>query len=166
MDDVCQRKAIDLKCNARGNCLLEFLLSTNCCVLNGCSQGDDFNCISNQGTSVVNYLIVPHEYLQSVISFKVNRVREVLLNADGNDKVDPSHNGILTWRWVLLNMLTISTVIKPPPRWVRFDLASVIGSFMDNEECLNLLTDIDEQLHHITSVTDVDDNYKITRSLC
>ena len=101
VDDVIKRAPLDNAYNSHGDRLLEFLLSTNCCVMNGRSGVNDFTCISNKGLSVVDYCIVPHEHVQPVNNFAVRRARFVFDNAGWAGIMDPSHSipdhSILTW---------------------------------------------------------------------
>ena len=70
VDEVSERDVIDFTVNGYGDALLEFLWSTNCCILNGRNNSkNDFTCINAIGHSVVDYCIVPHESLNLCSGF-------------------------------------------------------------------------------------------------
>ena len=95
MDEVSDRDVIDFTVNGYGDALLEFLWSTNCCILNGRNNSkNDFRCINAIGHSVVDYCIVPHESLNLCSDFEVLRARELvdLSNCISSDGVIPAHD--------------------------------------------------------------------------
>ena len=54
------RGVVDCKCNSYCNTLIDFLISVNCCILNGINLvKNGFTCISTKVCSVVDYCIVP-----------------------------------------------------------------------------------------------------------
>ncbi len=69
MDLIPERELIDFTRNQYGEKFEEFLISSNCCILNG-SNGictlNDFTSISSKGLAVVDYCIVPYEYLDTL----------------------------------------------------------------------------------------------------
>lgn len=68
IDNVPPRVAIDLSMNSHGESLLEFLRDCKCCVLNGRinPDTDNFTSISSRGRAVVDYIITPHDCLDSI----------------------------------------------------------------------------------------------------
>ncbi len=66
VDDVPKRETIDFKHNMYGYRMIDFLISSNRCVLNGrkgvCSK-NDYTSISNKGMAIVDYCFVPYEAL-------------------------------------------------------------------------------------------------------
>ena len=60
---ICERN-VDFKTNYYGNVLLEFLINSNLCLLNGRNfTHNDFTSISAKGSSVVDYCIVSQDDL-------------------------------------------------------------------------------------------------------
>ena len=80
LDDVPPRTNIDGEVNDHGKSLLQFMLQTKTCVLNGRIDplSDNFTSISHRGRSVVDYIIVPHEHLYMVKSFRVSTVLDLM----------------------------------------------------------------------------------------
>ncbi len=78
VDDVPERETVDFTQNIYGDRMIDFLLSSNCCVLNGrkdvCSN-NDYTSISVKGLPVVDYCLVPNEALPYFSDFKVHRSR-------------------------------------------------------------------------------------------
>ena len=64
VDFIPDRHIVDFNYNKHGNDLVEFLINSNCCVLNGRNYtSNDFTFIWPQWASVVDYCIVPYEKL-------------------------------------------------------------------------------------------------------
>ena len=65
--------------NKHGEALIDFLLSTKMCVLNGRVKGDNgFTCISTKGKSVVDYFITYIECVQYCKEMNVVYVKDIL----------------------------------------------------------------------------------------
>lgn len=104
VDDVPDREVIDFTHNMYGYKMIDFLLGSNCCVLNGrqdvCIQ-DDFTSVSTKGLSVVDYCMVPYEALPLYNDFKVYRSRQLFEDAGCVGYVDPTHilpdHSLLCW---------------------------------------------------------------------
>ena len=83
VDDIVQRNIIDYKTNNYGQILIEFLINSNMCILNGrTTVTNDFTSVSSNGTWVVDNCIVNHEDLSMFQNFQVLRVND-MLNASG-----------------------------------------------------------------------------------
>ena len=78
VDNLPCRNVVDFTKNTHGDIFCDFLVNSNCCVLNGRhSISNDFTCISSKGMSVVDYIIVPYEDLSLFSNFEVTRVSEI-----------------------------------------------------------------------------------------
>ena len=66
VDNIRERKVIDVQHNKHGESLTEFLKDSKCCVMNGRFHEnlDNVTYISTRGESVINYYICPHEHLK------------------------------------------------------------------------------------------------------
>jgi hypothetical protein len=85
VDDICPRDVVDFKCNTYCNTFIDFLIIIDCCILNGRKfLNNDFTCISTKGCSVVDYCIVPYDYLNIFDKFCVTRAND-LVSATGFD---------------------------------------------------------------------------------
>ena len=65
-DSIEHRDVVDQKTNYYGEILIEFLINTNMCILNGrnCIK-NDFTSVSVKGLSVVDYCLVRHDALST-----------------------------------------------------------------------------------------------------
>jgi len=62
VDHIMPRAIIDEGVNKSGDLLLDLLVDTNCCMLNGrLGHENNFTSISHRGLSVINCVFVPHE---------------------------------------------------------------------------------------------------------
>ena len=81
IDDVKERVILDdVKASHYGEALVDFLKDVKMCTLNGrfSSANDNFTCISPRGKSVVDFVLVPHDTLQSCIDFRVDSVTDIM----------------------------------------------------------------------------------------
>ena len=109
VDFIPDRHIVDYNSNKHGDDLVEFLINSYCCVLNGRNNtSNDFTFIGLQGASVVDYCIVPYEKLNLFDSFEVIRMSDKLNDLNLFDTFDnltsmPDHS-ILSWKIVLHNL--------------------------------------------------------------
>ena len=83
VDTIQSRHVIDFTSNKYGELLCDFLIDTNCCILNGRNMtSNDYTCIKSQGASVVDYCLVPHEDLDKFTQFKVHKVTDLINEID------------------------------------------------------------------------------------
>ena len=103
VDTIQSRHVIDFTSNKYGELLCDFMIDTNCCILNGRNMSsNDYTCIKSQGASVVDYCLVPHEDLDKFTQFKVHTVTDLIneiniIDTIGPDTSKPDHS-ILTWK--------------------------------------------------------------------
>ena len=73
IDDIVSRSVKDFKLNLYGERFIEFLISTNMCMLNGRvdNDQDNFTLVSTQGSAVVDYCIVTHSNFSQFSDFRV-----------------------------------------------------------------------------------------------
>ncbi len=61
VDSIIDRDVVDFDVNSYGESLIDFLISSNLCILNGRNHiNNDFTHIAATGRSVVDYCLVPH----------------------------------------------------------------------------------------------------------
>ncbi|CAG2197790.1 unnamed protein product [Mytilus edulis] len=83
VDDIMERDVIDYVSNAYGEILCDFLINSNCCILNGRNtKSNNYTYVSKRGSSVVDYCIVPYENLD------MNTVNQEGINKLYGDFVD------------------------------------------------------------------------------
>ncbi len=63
IDSLPERNPLDKIVNAQGESLIELMQDAKLCVLNGRlnPEHDNYTCISPRGSSVVDYIITPHD---------------------------------------------------------------------------------------------------------
>ena len=82
LDNVQDRKVIDLSVNNHGKTFIEFLIDGKLCVLNGRfdTESDNYTFVSPMGKSVVDYMFVPQDVLTYCSNFKVHTISQIMDN--------------------------------------------------------------------------------------
>ena len=105
IDDVTPRKILDPTFNSHGKELLDFLKDSKMCVCNGrvTPEFDDYTYVHTKGKSVIDYVIVPNDALNSCKEFRVRTVKELLNLCSIDDAEIDLHNvpdhSVLTFRF-------------------------------------------------------------------
>ena len=86
--------------------LCDFLIDTDCCVLNGRNTTKNNNTfIGQQGHSVVDYCLIPYERLDIFTDFKVTLETDLFNSSNLLGVIDPetSHpdHSLLTWNFAV-----------------------------------------------------------------
>ena len=83
VDVLPERNTVDFTINSYGELVIDFLINTNLCILNGRnSVKNDFTSISVKGCSVVDYCITPYDSLNYFTDFTVTRTTDLINKAD------------------------------------------------------------------------------------
>ncbi|MES9880570.1 MAG: endonuclease/exonuclease/phosphatase family protein, partial [Sedimenticola sp.] len=102
VDDFSQRQVVDFNTNAYGDILIEFLINSNFCILNGRqSSKDDFTSVSTKGKAVVDYCLVSQSDISSFNNFVVTRASDLISSCSCLESVAPSSipdHSALTWK--------------------------------------------------------------------
>jgi len=101
VDDISKRAAVDTKVNQYGALLIDFLISSNCCLLNGRKKcKDNYTSVSCKGKAVVDYCIVSHELLRHFEDFEVRLAKDVYQDAGcmGIFNTSIPDHSLLTWK--------------------------------------------------------------------
>ena len=81
IDSIPVRQVIDNKhVNQHGKCLVDFLIESKLCIFKGriSPENNDYTNLSSRGTSVVDYIIVPHDKISCLEIFRLYHVRVLL----------------------------------------------------------------------------------------
>ncbi len=152
LDNICQRTVLDNGKNEHGKALLDFLNDTKMCICNGRfkSENDNWTCIKWNGTSVVDYFIVPIESFNFCVDFKVNTARDMVNKYYGNvsERLIPDHSVVL---------LTVKT-LSPEAEGIGAKEAALC----DDQNVTNTVTPVGEydtnhvyyQRYNVSSVSD------------
>lgn len=136
VDQIPGREILHFKKNAYGDLFCEFLINSNCFILNGRqSKKNDFTSISVKGMSVVDYIVVPYEDLYLYTDFEVIRVSD-LPNVGVETKLMPDHSLLSCImplklcdenRWLDRNCLLLQKKV------VKFDTCDIPVNFCNND---------------------------------
>ena len=155
VDDVIERSIVDHRKNHYGDILLDLLINSNCVMLNGrCAGDNDFTSISVKGVSVVDYVVVPHDYLHKCSGFCVKRAHDLFVQTDLLGRCDLDRNlsdhSMLVWKYKLDDLYSDLT-IKRNSQLIqirKYDVSQVPDDFMcDTAITINvndICTDIDQ----------------------
>lgn len=140
VDEVPPRDVVDYRAaDQHGELLLEFLTSTECCVLNGRNQiGNDFTSVSTRGAAVVDYCIVLHGQLHLFQEFNVKRDRTLFDEAGCLVRRDAA-GGVISDHSVLLWQLEIARQGDqiqrhdhgPPVTVTKYNLSDIPQGFLE-----------------------------------
>ena len=113
VDDIPERDVIDFNKNQYCDVFIDFLISTNMCILNGRNyKTNNFTSVSCKGSAVVDFVLVPYEQLNRFSNFDVILATELLQQNTTNHVIDntkiPDHS-CLTW------ILSLKTILQNEP---------------------------------------------------
>ena len=80
IDCIPPRKPLDLHVNQHGKSLVDFLVNTKFCILNGrfSAQNDNYTCTSSRGTSAVDYIVTLHDSFNLFKDFEVKTCESII----------------------------------------------------------------------------------------
>ena len=80
VDNISNRVNIDDTKSRHYEEMIDFLLDSKLCMVNGrvTKEYDNYTCVSSRGSSVVDYMLVPHSTLEKCDSFKVHLVKNLI----------------------------------------------------------------------------------------
>ena len=97
VDNIPDRDIIDYDVNSHGDNLIDFLIGSNCCMLNGRNYVcNDFTRIGTTGRSVVDYCMIPYESIDKFSQFTVIRMTR-MMELVGMTVDHPPDHSILKW---------------------------------------------------------------------
>ena len=102
VDEVQHREIIDYRKNGHGDLLVDFLINSNCVMLNGrCLGTNDYSSVSTKGLAVVDYAIISQHRLHQCKNMRVVRAQELFRQTELLGRVNPEHNisdhSMLVW---------------------------------------------------------------------
>ena len=167
IDELQERNVVDYINNEYGAILIDFLINSNFCVLNGRNFiKNNFTCVRPQGRSVVDFCLVSHENLAKYTEFKVTTMTEIVEEAN-LCPVAMSDHSILTWKvdcesFVHVPVITQEDIVEEGEP--VYKVQSIPDHFMSEP---NVITDLHRVVYKLEASlqrqTDVDEAY---RSLC
>jgi hypothetical protein len=103
LDEINARQVIDNKVNRYGELLIDFLVSSNCCIVNGRNGKNGFTSLSIKGKAVVDYCITSYENLHMISDFAITNAKDVYEEAGCIGEYDPltcciPDHSLLSWK--------------------------------------------------------------------
>ena len=139
VDSVRPREVVDCKINSYGQLLIDFLIDCNLCMINGRTGENDFTNINGNGSSVVDYIVVPHEQLEKYKDFKVHTMSSLINRFKMQVHYRSSEHSILqislqTESITDLQFSTDSSRVK-----AQYNLSDIPASFLNCESSFQRL---------------------------
>ncbi|MES9880125.1 MAG: reverse transcriptase family protein [Sedimenticola sp.] len=164
VDNLPERDILDYTTNAHGYSLIDFLINSNMCILNGRNtHTNDFTSVSTKGLSVVDYCLVEHGALKYFNDFRVLRVSEVI-NAGGHTPTALPDHSLLTWCMVFdcLDVLQPNAShSESSDNFVKYDVSSIPGDFLgSNDVIANLHAAVYELETGLRTQSELDNAYE------
>ena len=105
VDGIRRCKIINMVKNSQEDGFVDYLRSTDMCVVNGRKGRDAFTCVSGRGGSVVDYCVVEVEKLDMIKNFRVTTMCKAVpgIRIDGVAMRVPDHS-LLQWDISLENV--------------------------------------------------------------
>lgn len=162
IDNVPNRDIVDFTCNEYGSVLINFLVNSNYCVLNGrnCTK-NDFTCVRPQGSSVVDYCLVSHKDLSIFKECHIYRSSE-LVNRTGVAPVSVPDHSFITWSINLTcSVSDYSANDQSENTFVKYDVKTIPNNFLQDPK---LISDLHNTVFNLESSSrtqqDIDNSYK------
>lgn len=102
VDCIPERDVVDYTVNKEGERLCDFLIDSNCCIMNGRnSLKNNFTFVGSQGASVVDYCFTPYKHISKYEAFKVllmtDLLNEAMLHSKINSVTSAPDHSLLLW---------------------------------------------------------------------
>ena len=175
VDCIPDRDILDFNLNKYGEMLIDFLINTNMCFLNGRGKNNDFTSVSTNGRPVVDYCFVNHSNLNSFSNFSVTRSCEFINQSGSLHRVNPvgiPDHSLLKWNVSLGNMLDGSNKSTEShhskEEFFKFDSSNISENFLNDDAFLFRVNEAIAQLESsLRTQSDIDgvytDWYKILK---
>ncbi len=140
-DNIRERIIIDKVRNSQGIAFFDFLSDIRFCVLNGRFENDNFTCISERGSSVVDYVAVPYNSLDSCVDFRVIPALEAIDVSNAQrligEKSRPPDHSLLICKFNVSGFKEISSQSDAPREYLgrkrRYNLQFIPDDFCNND---------------------------------
>ena len=148
VDDVMSRDVVDHTVNNNGDLLIDFMVDSGLCMVNGRVGHNDFTHVSHRGKSVVDYVCVPYEQLCFVSDFHVHLMSDLVgaLNYQGVTKV-PDHS-VLTWSSKGFVKKRHNDEPLQKQNSVKYNTANVPINFLNDDSSFDRVVDAINRIEH------------------
>lgn len=154
VDVVRPRTIVDFYENRQGDKFIEFLYDVNFATLNGRFTDSNFTYITPSGRSVVDYMCVPYEEMESIQTFKIVSISDLINEI--NYVPDKIHNHALLLCDITLDhdqILNSITNNKDVNR-ERFKLSNVPNDFLTGPEIARKVNETIERIKNSLRVSE------------
>ena len=171
VDCIPDRDVLDFNLNKYGEMLIDFLINTNMCFLNGRDSDNDFTSVSTNGRAVVDYCFVSHTSLKIFSNFSVTRSSEFINQSGCLSKINPSSipdHSLLKWKvemhafWGGTNNTVHESTVKQQvnEEFIKFDISNTSDDFLnDGILLLHVNETISKLESSLRSQSDIDGVY-------
>ena len=150
VDDLDNRTVIDFATNKLGDLCVDFLINSNCCVLNGRTSGqNDYTFIQTTGHSVVDYLITTHEGISKFTSMDIFPASDLpaKYNITPCGIGKPDHSLLLAqWSLPIIKQLPKGKPKVVTASWKKYDVNNIPENFMTSPNTLQAINDAIDML--------------------
>ena len=148
VDDVMSRDVIDYTVNNNGDLLIDFMVDSGLCMVNGRVGHNNFTHVSHRGKSVVDYVCVPYEQMCFVSDFHVHLMSDLVgvLNYQGVTKV-PDHS-VLTWSSKGFVKKRHNEEPLQKQNSIKYNTANVPINFLNDESSFDRVVDAINRIEH------------------
>ena len=168
VDDVPSRDIVDHTLNAFGEELIDFMIKSNCCMLNGRNNKNNaYTCFRPAGQSVVDYCIVPHDQLTMHTDFNVITPNDLYTDSGCMEIAEPrfmSDHSLIMWNLELvqgINFAYHKNGAQDDITFTKYDCQKIPESFLNNEQSLvNLNAILDSWQNSENSQENLDNMYE------
>ncbi len=158
-DGIPHRVVLDYEENEHGNLLVNFLINSNMCTLNGRNGSDDnFTCISHKGRSVIDYFIVPYEQLHFWETMKVTTMNDVINTNNMNPPLTIPDHSLLTCSLKAIEIMHDGNSNKNISTKKLYNLKNIPDTYMNNKN-ENVITHIQNLEQLLRSEDNLNDAY-------
>ena len=143
VDNLSDGEVVDFQVNKYGHILLDFLINSNFCILNGRNSiKNDFTSVSTKGSSVVDYCFVSHSDLNMFSDFYVYTASELINLSGHKEAVIPSSipdHSCITWKTNTEQYTSYNTVpnYKQSEGSIKFNVIRIPDDFGCNSVFVN-----------------------------
>jgi len=161
VDLVSTRNIIDYVENKQGDAFVNFLSDVNFCMLNGSFNNNDYTCISATGKSVVDYICVPYENIDSISDFKIISMSSIINDIAYIPESIPDHSLLYCDFKTSVKLETKSNIANNHDnKNTKYKVTNVPNDFLVNDEIRQkLLQTIDKIENYIKTENDIQHAY-------
>ena len=154
VDVVRPRNIVDFYENRQGDKFIEFLCDVNFAILNGCFKDSDFTYITPSGRSVVDYMCVPYEEMESIQNFKIVSISDLINEINYIPDKIPDNSLLLCDITLDHDQILNSITNNKDVNRERFKLSNVPNDFLTGPEIARKVNETIERIENSLRVSE------------